>query len=73
MNGRVVALHQAPGAVVAMGDVLLTLEAMKMEHAVCANCAGTVVALHVAVGDQVTPGKLLAQIAPAKGATHAHP
>jgi multidrug efflux pump subunit AcrA (membrane-fusion protein) len=46
------------------GQPLITLEAMKMEHAVVAGVAGTVTELLVAVADQVTRGQLLATIAP---------
>jgi propionyl-CoA carboxylase alpha chain len=38
------------------------LEAMKMEHTVRAAAAGIVRALHVAVGDQVDGGHVLAVI-----------
>jgi biotin carboxyl carrier protein len=38
------------------------LEAMKMEHRLLARTAGTVQALHIAVGDQVNDGMLLVEI-----------
>jgi biotin carboxyl carrier protein len=39
---------------------LIVLEAMKMEHTVRASAAGTVRAIHVAVGDQVDTDRVLA-------------
>ena len=49
----------APGDEVTAGQLLVVLEAMKMEHAVHADGAGTVTAVHVAVGEQVETGRLL--------------
>jgi len=42
--------------------VLVTLEAMKMEHVVRAPAAGTVREVRVAVGDQVETGDVLVMI-----------
>jgi len=65
MNGRVVAVHAAAGEQVAAGQLLLVIEAMKMEHSVVAPMAGTMAQLLVAAGDQVAPGMLLAEVSPA--------
>ena len=62
MPGRVLALDVAVGAAVAVGDRLLVLEAMKMEHRLVASVAGTIVAVHVVEGDQVGDGTLLVEI-----------
>ena len=62
MPGRVLALDVAVGYVVAAGDRLLVLEAMKMEHRLIAKLAGTVRAVHVAEGDQVGDGMVLVEI-----------
>lgn len=51
------------GDVVQQGDVLLILEAMKMETEVCATDAGTVVAVKVQPGDTVAVGDPLMNIA----------
>jgi geranyl-CoA carboxylase alpha subunit len=67
MNGRVVAVHGAPGDAVAAGQPVVTLEAMKMEHVHASPVAGTVGEIAVAVGDQVTTGRLLATIDKAAG------
>ena len=62
MPGRVIAVEVAEGARVAKGQKLLTLEAMKMEHALTAPFDGIVAALTVAAGAQVQVEALLARI-----------
>ena len=62
MPGKVVKVLVAAGQEVAAGAPLVVLEAMKMEHTVRAAEAGTVRALHVAVGDQVDADRLLAVV-----------
>ncbi len=62
MPGRVLALDVKAGQTVAVGDRLLVLEAMKMEHRLVAKLAGTVAAVHVGEGDQVADGTLLVEI-----------
>ena len=64
MPGAVVAIHVADGDVVAAGDPIVTLEAMKMEHVVAASGAGTIRDLDLRVGDQVVRGRPLARIEP---------
>ena len=61
MPGSVVAVSVEEGADVAAGTVVVTVEAMKMEHALAAPVDG-VVELLVAVGDQVKVGQPLARI-----------
>jgi biotin carboxyl carrier protein len=53
MPGRVVRVLVARGTLVALGQGLVVLEAMKMENEVRATVAGTVLELHVAAGDAV--------------------
>ena len=65
MPGVVSTLVAAVGQPVRVGDVLLTLEAMKMETSVTAPAAGTVSRLPVAVGSVVDAKDLLAVIQPA--------
>jgi propionyl-CoA carboxylase alpha chain len=60
MPGKVVKVLVSAGDTIAAGAPLLVLEAMKMEHAVRAATAGTVSALHVALGDQVEADQVLA-------------
>jgi acetyl-CoA/propionyl-CoA carboxylase biotin carboxyl carrier protein len=61
MPGAVVAVGVTDGAAVASGAVVVTVEAMKMEHALSSPVDG-VVELLVAVGDQVKVGQPLARI-----------
>jgi len=61
MPGAVVAVGIEEGADVAAGTVVVTVEAMKMEHPLAAPVDG-VVELLVAVGDQVKVGQPLARI-----------
>ena len=59
MPGAVVAVPIAPGDKVEMGDTLMVIEAMKMEHAIAAQTAATVSEVLFAVGDQVEEGVTL--------------
>jgi biotin carboxyl carrier protein len=52
----------AEGDQVADGDTLVILESMKMEIPVLAEDAGTITAMHVAEGDVVQEGDLIATI-----------
>jgi len=61
MPGSVVAVGVQDGQTVDVGAVVVTVEAMKMEHALAAPVDG-VVELLVAVGDQVKVGQPLARI-----------
>jgi 3-methylcrotonyl-CoA carboxylase alpha subunit len=56
MPGRIAAVLVAEGDVVARGDVLMVLEAMKMEHAILAPADGTVAAVHFVEGEQAAEG-----------------
>jgi pyruvate carboxylase len=62
MPGLVVAVVVAPGERVAVGQKLLTLEAMKMETTVYAETAGTVAELLAQAGTQVEAGDLLIRL-----------
>ena len=64
MPGKVVGVDVAVGDSVSKGQRLLTLEAMKMEHALTAPFDGTVSELAVLKGSQVADGALLAKINP---------
>lgn len=59
MPGTVLSVAVEPGAGVSKGNLLLVIEAMKMEHRIVAPDDGIVSALHVAAGDQVENGQLL--------------
>ena len=62
MPGNILEVRVAPGAQVAAGDVLLILEAMKMENEILAPAAGTVKEMRVKKGDTVNSDDLLAVI-----------
>jgi 3-methylcrotonyl-CoA carboxylase alpha subunit len=62
MPGKVTAVEVKKGEKVAKGQRLLTLEAMKMEHALTAPFDGTVAELNAEAGAQVTEGKMLVRI-----------
>ncbi|MEH0111361.1 biotin carboxylase N-terminal domain-containing protein [Tersicoccus sp. MR15.9] len=64
MPGTVVAVLAEAGATVTAGAPLVVVEAMKMEHALTAPADG-VVAVHVAVGDRVAAGTVVADVTPA--------
>ena len=67
MPGLVKELAAVAGATVRRGDVLVVLEAMKMEHALVAPRDGVVAEVLVAAGAQVSDGTLLLALAPDDG------
>jgi len=64
MPGKVVALMAKAGDRVEAGQPLAVMEAMKMEHTLCAPRDGVVAELLYAVGDQVSEGAELLKLAP---------
>ncbi len=64
MSAHVVERAVQAGDSVSAGQPVVVLEAMKMEHVVAADCAGVVVEVRCAAGDQVAEGELLALVAP---------
>jgi oxaloacetate decarboxylase alpha subunit len=52
-----------PGQVVAEGEAMIILEAMKMETSISAPNAGTIVAVKVQGGDSCTVGDVLVMLA----------
>jgi 3-methylcrotonyl-CoA carboxylase alpha subunit len=64
MPGKVTAVEVSQGEKVAKGQRLLTLEAMKMEHALTAPFDGTVAELNAIAGAQVREGQLLVKVEP---------
>jgi glutaconyl-CoA decarboxylase len=63
MPGEIIDLIVKPGDTVNEGDVLLILEAMKMENEITAPRAGTISAVHIRAGDTVGSGAPLVEIA----------
>ena len=72
MTGRVVRVAAAPGAPLREGDLILTIEAMKMEFKLTAPEDGAVLEIRCAEGDRVELGQLLATLAPAPAAESTH-
>ena len=63
MPGTVLSFNVAVGQAVKRGDVILILEAMKMENEIVAPVDGTVSALRVAPGSAVNTGEPLLDLA----------
>ncbi|HEY3785856.1 MAG TPA: biotin carboxylase N-terminal domain-containing protein [Steroidobacteraceae bacterium] len=62
LPGVVVAVAVRPGQAVQAGEVLMVIEAMKMEHTITAPHAGTVEAVHFARGERVPEGSELLEL-----------
>jgi acetyl-CoA/propionyl-CoA carboxylase biotin carboxyl carrier protein len=62
MQGTIVRVEVEEGQEVAEGDLVIVLEAMKMEQPIKAHRSGTVRSLSAKVGDTVTAGHILAAI-----------
>jgi acetyl-CoA/propionyl-CoA carboxylase, biotin carboxylase, biotin carboxyl carrier protein len=62
MQGTIVKVAVVEGQVVAAGDLVVVLEAMKMEQPLTAHKAGTVVSLTAQVGATVSAGAILCEI-----------
>jgi 3-methylcrotonyl-CoA carboxylase alpha subunit len=63
MNGTMVALLVEAGSHVSKGDQLLVMEAMKMEHSVCAPASGVVTRFYYHPGELVDGGAQLLEFA----------
>lgn len=62
MPGKVVEVRVQDGSSVKEGDLLLIIEAMKMENEIRAGCTGKVQKIHVKEGQNVETGALLLSI-----------
>ena len=62
MPGKILKVNAAAGAAVKKGDVLVVLEAMKMENEICAPQDGTIATVECAAGDSVESGKVLVSL-----------
>jgi acetyl-CoA/propionyl-CoA carboxylase biotin carboxyl carrier protein len=62
MQGTIVKVAVADGAIVAEGDLIVVLEAMKMEQPLTAHKAGTVSKLTAEMGSSVTAGAVICEI-----------
>jgi propionyl-CoA carboxylase alpha chain len=66
MPGTVLAVQVAAGDEVEVGQLLMTVEAMKMEHRITAPRTGVVREVRARAGDQAAAGDLLAVIGEAE-------
>ena len=62
MPGNILAVNVANGAAVKKGDVLMILEAMKMENEIMSPCDGTILSVNVTKGATVETGAVLCVI-----------
>jgi methylmalonyl-CoA carboxyltransferase small subunit len=65
LSGSVARVLVDVGQAIEAGEVLVVLEAMKMETEITAPVAGTVSAVLVGAGDAVAGGQVLVELAPA--------
>jgi 3-methylcrotonyl-CoA carboxylase alpha subunit len=64
LPGKIAALNVSVGDAVEKGDIVVVLEAMKMEHSLTATRAGIIEHVLVSVGRQVRAGDVLVRLAP---------
>ena len=62
MPGNILKVNVAQGQAVKKGQVLMILEAMKMENEIMCPCDGTVASVNVTVGATVETGSLLCSL-----------
>lgn len=62
MSGKILKVKTTVGAAVKKGDVLMVLEAMKMENDIVASQDGTVASINCSEGAQVESGMVLATL-----------
>lgn len=62
MPGKILGVKASVGQAVKKGDVVVVLEAMKMENEIVAPQDGTIASINVAVGDSVESGAVLATL-----------
>jgi biotin carboxyl carrier protein len=64
LPGKILSVKVQPGQKVKRGDLLLIIEAMKMENELFAGEPGTVQKIHVSPGQSVETGDLLVELTP---------
>ena len=62
MPGKIISVKAAVGQAVKKGDVILILEAMKMENEIVCPQDGTIASINVSAGQTVEAGSLLATL-----------
>jgi acetyl/propionyl-CoA carboxylase alpha subunit len=64
LPGKIVSVTSQSGQAIKKGEVLIVLEAMKMEHSLAAPRDGVIAEMLVAIGRQVRAGEILLRLAP---------
>ena len=64
MDGAIIDVNVKAGDTVSKGQVLVVMDAMKMEHSLKADCDGKVEALDLSPGSQVKRQQLLVTVTP---------
>lgn len=62
MPGKILEVKVADGQTVEAGELLLVMEAMKMEHRIVAPTDGVVAKINFSMGDQVQQGDVLVEM-----------
>jgi biotin carboxyl carrier protein len=62
MPGKILEVKVADGQTVEAGELLLVMEAMKMEHRIVAPTDGVVTKVNFSMGDQVQQGDVLVEM-----------
>lgn len=62
MPGQIISVHIEPGQTVAKGDLLMIVEAMKMEHRIEAPSSGVIVEVYYQKGDSVQQDEVLLEL-----------
>ncbi len=62
LPGSIMSVRVKPGDIIKKGDILLIMEAMKMENNVLAEKEGVIERIHVNTGDAVLEGDILMEI-----------
>lgn len=62
MPGKIVDIKASVGDTVKAGDSIIVIEAMKMENEIQAAISGTVIAINISKGDEVSPNETLLEI-----------
>jgi biotin carboxyl carrier protein len=62
LPGNILTIHVVKGDIVKKGQLLLVMEAMKMENQVLSDRAGVVEAVRIQTGDSVLQGDILLEI-----------
>jgi biotin carboxyl carrier protein len=64
MNGMILSIRARTGAKVAQGEVVATIEAMKMASEICAPVAGTVTEVYAYEGELVNAKDVIMAVEP---------